>query len=244
MKILKNEMILTLLIIVTIGLLGTSFYYTYLSYQKYMTAQNSTKTSYFIANFESVLGKIEIERMFSTTYLITQRKDDFEKLKDSRVAVDRNIWELDEFIKQHDLFTPYSAQIKDIIKELDLVRKKVDDFNGDYRGILFHAYHDKIFNTFFKMLQGVFAAQKSEAIKSYLSIYEKYTELRENSVQENTLISFMILGSRKMSTKDTEIWEQLIRKDTLPPFYTLADNTVALQLSELLSAEKFNKYSF
>ena len=221
MKILKNKILLNLLIIVFMGILGASSYYTYLSYQRYITVENSTKLSDFIERFESVLVKIENERIHSTTYLITQKEDDFKPLRESRVTVDRMLWELDEFIKQYNHFTSYSAQIEEITKELNLVRRKVDDFNADYREIFFHAYHDKVFSPFLEILQEVSITEKSKMMKSYIMMYKKYTELKENSVLENTLISFMLLGSKEMTYKDIELWSQLIRKDTLPQFYTL-----------------------
>ncbi len=239
MKILKNEFILSLLIIVIIGGLGAVSYYTYLSYQRYITVQNNTKLSFFVEHFESVLDKMKNERIHSAAYLATHKKDDLKKLQESRMTVDRALWELDQFIKKQNDLTLYSKHLQQVDKEFDLVRKKVDNLNGAYRDIFFHAYHDNIFNTFLEILQEVSAAEKSEVMKSYLMMYKKYTELQENSVLENTLISFMLHGSRKMSQKDTELWKQLILKDTLPQFYTLADSSIALELSEKLSAEEF-----
>ncbi|MCO4844525.1 MAG: response regulator [Sulfurovum sp.] len=240
MNILKNKIILGLLIILVLWIFGTLSYYTYLSYQRYLTIQNNTKLSFFVEDFESTLDKIEIERINSATFLVTQEKNDFKKLKETRVSVDRSLREVNKFIKHNNEFTRYSKHIKHATKELDLVRKKVDHFNGDYRDIFFHAYHDKVFSTFLEILQEVSSSEKAEVMQSYLVMYQKYTELKENSVQENTLISFMLLGSRKMSHKDIELWDQLIREDTLPQFNTLEDSTVALKLSELLSVEKFN----
>lgn len=226
--------------IVIIGVLGVTSYYTYLSYQRYSTVQNHTKLSAFVENFESVLEKIKDERIHSATYLATRTKDDFGKLKESRIIVDSDLWEFDKFIKNHNGFTHYSKHIKQATEELNLVRRKVDDLNDDYRDIFFHAYHDKVFNTFLEILQEVSTTEKSEEMKSYLMMYKKYTELKENSILENTLITFILLESRTMSYKDTELWNQLILKDTLPQFNTLADSTMALKLSELLSTEEFN----
>ena len=81
MKILKNKLILILLIIVFMGLSGASSYYTYLSYQRYVTVEKSTKVAFFVEHFESVLDKMENERMQSATYLVTHQKDDFKPLK-------------------------------------------------------------------------------------------------------------------------------------------------------------------
>uniref|UniRef100_UPI003564FC37 ATP-binding protein n=1 Tax=Sulfurovum sp. TaxID=1969726 RepID=UPI003564FC37 len=113
--------------------------------------------------------------------------------------------------------------------------------HDSYRDIFLHAYHDKVFSPLLEIQQKIAADEKSEMKKSYLMMYQKYTALKENSVQENILISSILLGSRKMSYEERELWNQLIRKDTLPQFYTVADSTIALKLSELLSVESYKR---
>lgn len=240
MQVLKNKNILNLFIITLMLLLGIVSYYTYLSYQTYITVQNNTKISFFVDEVESVLNKIESERIDSVTYLVTQEKRSFQKLKKSRVAVDHALAELDAFVKQNSQYTIFKTQVKVITNELRDVRKEVDNLSEDHKNIFFHAYHSKVFGSFLEILKAVSAAQKSKVMKSYLSMYEKYTELRENSVLENTGIYFVLLGSRKMNNSDIALWKQLMGKDILPQFNTLADSTVALKLKELLSVEEFN----
>ena len=240
MQVLKNKNILHLLILIVIVLSGIVSYYTYLSYQTYITVQNNTKISFFVDEVESVLNKIESERIDSVTYLVTQEKRSFQKLKKSRVAVDHALAELDAFVKQNSQYTIFNTQIKVITNELKDVRKEVDSSSEDYRKIFFHADYSKVFGSFLEILKAISTAQKSGVMKSYLSMYEKYIELRENSVLENTSIYFILLGSRKMSDTDIALWKQLIAKDILPQFNTLADSIVALRLKELLSVEEFN----
>ncbi len=236
MKILKNKFILTLLIFITIGISGVTSYYSYLSYQKYAAAQNSTQVSIFVAHIESVLKNIIDERIQSATYLVTHNTEDLKRLKASRIKSDQNLLELDAFTKEHDDFTRYRTYTKQATEALELVRRDVDDFHDNASEI----YHNKVFNPLFKILQEVTNAEKSEEKKSYLMMYQKYTALKENTVQEHILISSILLGSRSISYEERAHWEELIRKDTLPQFYTLADNATALKLSELLSLEKFN----
>ncbi len=240
MKILKNKLILSLLIIVTIMIAGVTSYSTYLSYQKYAKVNDSAKVSLFVEHFESLLDSIMNERMLSATYLVTHKKDDFKELKEARISTDNDLLTLDTFIKQDPQFTLYSRSIQQATEALEFVRRNINDLNDNYKEIFFHTYHDKVFNPLLDILQKIAAAEKSEVKKSYLVMYQKYTALKENTVQENILISSILLDSRRMSQEERELWNQLIRKDTLPQFYTLSDSTVALKLSELLSVEKFN----
>ncbi len=232
--------ILNLLLITVITLLGVASYYTYISYQKYIAVQNNTKLSLFVDGIESVLNKIESERIESTTYLVTQEKRSFQKLKKRRVKVDHSLAGLDTFVKHNSKYTIFNEQIKVITNTLKDVRKEIDNLSEDYRNIFFHAYHSKIFGSFLEILKDLSTSQKLKLTKSYLSMYEKYTELRENSIVENTLIYSVLLESRKMHTIDIALWKQLMGKDFLPQFNTLADDTVALKLQELLSVEAFN----
>jgi signal transduction histidine kinase/BarA-like signal transduction histidine kinase len=226
--------------IVTIGLSGVTSYYTYLSYQRYVTAEESTKVAFFVEHFESVLDKMKNERMQNATYLATHQKDDLKKLKDLRINTNRDLLKLDTFIKQHDHFTRYSKDLIQTAKSLELVRRDIDGLNDNYNDIFLHTYHDKVFRPLMEILEKIVSDEKSEVKKSYLMLYQDYTLLKENTVQENILISSLLLRSRKMSDEERELWDQFIRKDTLPQFYTVADRTTTLKLSELLSVEKFN----
>ncbi len=240
MKILKNKVLLGLLMVVMTVILGVTSYYTYSSYKRYSAVQNSTKVSFFIEHFESLLDTIIHERMQSATYLVTQTKDDFRKLKELRINTDKDLLKLDTFIKQNNQFTRYSQSLQHSTEALELARRDIDGLNDNYNDIFLHAFHDKVFSPLLEILQKVAAAEKSEVKKSYLMMYHKYTALKENTVQENLLISSILLESRKMSREERELWDQFISKDTLPQFYTLSDSAMSLKLSELLSVEKFN----
>ena len=240
MKSLKNKMILTLSIFMVMVVFLTVSYYTYLSYQRYTTVENSPKLSSFLTELDSVLYKIESERINSVIYLVSQRKSNFDKLKETRIAVDLGLTQFDTFLKQSSGYEVYSKKITLITAELMRVRKKVDEVSEEYRNILFQDYHSKIVGELLEILKKVSIDQKSELIKSHLWMYEKYTKLKENSVLENTGIYFILLGSRKMCDADIRLWEQVISQDSLPWFELLTNRAVALEIEALLSAEEFN----
>ena len=240
MKIFKNKMILTLSIIIVMVAFLLVSYQTYLSYQKYSTIEKSTNLSSFLTELESSLYKIESERITSVNYLESQRKSNLDKLKETRKEVDLILEQLDTFLQQSFGYEVYSKEISVIVTELKRVRQEVDKVSDAYRNILFRDYHSKIAGALLAILNDISSAQKSEPIKSYLWMYEKYTNLKENSVLENTGIYFVLLGSRVMCEEDITLWDQTIRKDILPRFDTLVDRTVALEIEALLSAEEFN----
>ncbi len=240
MKSLKNKMILMLYLFVMMLVFLTVSYYTYLSYQNYTSVQNRTKLSSFLTELDSVLSTIEAERTNSAIYLVSQQKSNFDNLKETRVTVDLTLAQFDTFLKQSSGYETYSKKITLITAELKRVRKEVDEVSDAYRNILFQDYHSKIVGALLEILKKVSIAQKTEQIKSHLSMYEKYINLKENSVLENTGIYFVLLGSKKMCDADISLWEQLISKDILPRFELLTNRTVALEIEALLSAEAFN----
>jgi len=233
-------MILLLSIFIVMSVFLAASYYTYLSYQSYNTLQNRTKISSFLTELDSVLSKIESERINSAIYLVSQQKSNLDTLEETRVAVDLTLTQFDTFLKQSSGYEIYSKKITLINVELKRVRKDVDEVNDDYRNILFQDYHAKIVGVLFEILKKVSISQKSEQIKSHLSMYEKYTKLKENAVLENTGIYFVLSGSIKMCDADITLWEQVIRKDILPRFELLTNRRVALEVEALLSSEEFN----
>ncbi len=191
MQNLKNKMMFKLSILIMMVALLTLSYYTYLSYQKYTTVQKSTKLSSFLSELESVLYKIESERINSVIYLVSQRKNNLDKLKETRVAVDLTLTQLDTFLKQSAGYEIYSKEITQIDTELKQVRKKIDSVNNDSRNILFQDYHSKIVGSLLEILKEISLSQKFEPVKSYLSMYEEYTKLKENSILEIIFLLFM-----------------------------------------------------
>lgn len=131
MKALKNTHILNLSIIIVMLVLGVVFYHTYLSYQKYITVQNSTKVSFFLEEVESVLYEMEFERIDSAAYLATPEKRSFQTLKKRRVVVDRALAGLDFFVEHNGQYTIFNTQVKLIANALKDVRKEIDNLSED-----------------------------------------------------------------------------------------------------------------
>ena len=240
MNILKNKLILKLFMSIVIVALGTVAYTGYHSSQKYITVLNNATLTSFLTEFESLLSQLGSERLRTADYLVTHSKNKLEKLKETRASVDIHLRKLDKSLRDKSLYETYSQQIKMIVSSLQKVRKDVDDLSDDYRDILFHAYYTQTVGRLLSILKEIMHAQKSEEIKDHLSIYEKYTVLKENSRLETTGIYFILLGSRKMCDADIKLWNELMDKDTLPQFDSLTNRSVRLKIEALCSVEVFD----
>ncbi len=241
MKIINNKNIFTFLITVVVAVLGVFSYYTYISYVEYESTQKSTQSTYFVKEMDSVLDKIAKERLYSAIYMGTEGKSGFDKVKESRIAVDSAIRELVTFTNTNKEFTTYQKRLQAAAKNLKHARTKVDTLSSDYKNIFFKIYHDKIFESLVGAMKIVASKDSSPEMKSYLSTYTSFTVLKENTELENTGIFFILSGSKKMSDEDLMLWDSLLVNDTLPEFDALENRAIVSKLNALLTPEQFSK---
>ena len=240
MKILKNKIVLNVLKIVMMVILGIASYQTYLSFQHYSTMKNTATLSSFLDTFEPVLDKIAFERTHSAAYLAAQGKNSFIKLKEARAVVDLTLMDFEAFVNDDPGYERYNKQVNKALRELKSVREEVDQLSDKSGNILFHAYHDKVFGSLFEILEDVTETQDSALAKRYLSVYQKYIELKENVVSEHTMIHSVLSGSRIMGSEEIALWKQLIAKDRLPRFDTLNERTIVSEMSGVLSGDAYD----
>jgi signal transduction histidine kinase/CheY-like chemotaxis protein len=236
---MKN--IFNLLIIVVIVALGFFSYNTYVSYVEYESTRTSTQSTYFIEEMDSVLNNIAKERLYSAIYMGTEGKRGFDKVKEARVAVDSAIIELNTYMNANKKFKTYSKRLNAASENLKHARTKVDTLSSDYKNIFFEVYHDEIFKSLVGAMKIVSANDASVDMKSYLSTYTSFTELKENTELENTGIFFVLSGAKKMTNEDLVVWDALLVNDTLPEFDALQNRAVVSKLNALLTPEEFSK---
>jgi len=241
MKIINNKNIFNLLIVVVMAVLAFFSYYTYTSYVEYESTRNSTQSTYFVSEMDNVLDKIAKERLYSAIYMGTEGKTDFNKVKEARVAVDSAIIELNTYMNANKKFKTYSKRLNAASENLKHARTKVDTLSSDYKNVFFEVYHDKIFKSLVGAMKIVSAQDASMDMKSYLSTYTSFTELKENTELENTGIFFVLSGSRKMTNEDLVQWDALLVNDTLPEFNALHNKAIISKLNALLTPEEFSK---
>ena len=241
MKIINNKNIFNLLIIVVIAVLAFFSYHTYISYTEYESTQKSTQSTFFIEEMDNVLDKIAQERLYSAIYMGTEGKMGFDKVKEARVAVDSAIVELNTYMNANKKFKTYSKRLNAASENLKHARTKVDTLSSDYKNIFFEVYHNEIFKSLVGAMKIVSAQDTSADMKSYLSTYTSFTELKENTELENTGIFFILSGSRKMTNEDLVFWDALLVNDTFPEFNALHNKAIISKLNALLTPEEFSK---
>jgi signal transduction histidine kinase/CheY-like chemotaxis protein len=241
MKIINNRNIFNLLIVVVMAVLAFFSYYTYVSYVEYESTRNSTQSTYFVKEMDELLDTIEKERLYSAIYMGTEGKVGFKKVKEARVAVDSAIVELSTYVNANKKFQTYDKRLNAASENLNHVRSKVDTLSSDYKNIFFEVYHKKIFQSLTGAMRIVSSQDASADMKSYLSLYTKFTALKENSELENTGIFFVLSGAKKMSDEDLVFWDAILVNDTLPEFNTLTNKAIIAKLGALLTSEEFAK---
>ena len=241
MKIINNRNIFNLLIVVVMAILAFFSYYTYVSYVEYESTRNSTQSTYFVKEMDELLDTIEKERLYSAIYMGKEGKVGFQKVKEARVAVDNAIVKLSTYVNANKKFQTYEKRLNAASENLNHVRSKVDTLSSDYKNIFFEVYHKKIFQSLTGAMRIVSSQDASTDMKSYLSLYTKFTVLKENSELENTGIFFVLSGAKKMSDEDLVFWDAILVNDTLPEFNTLTNKAIIAKLGALITPEEFAK---
>ena len=226
-----------LLVIVTAALFLLS-YAAYDSYKAYERAQKRTNLSSLLEHIGVLLDAMEFERLNSTIYLVGREESDAKKLMLNRSDVDLALNNLQKDIHESE-FGVYSREIQEIKRGLKQIRGEVDDLQSDYHQILVGAYHDRIFGYILGILHGIEPIASSKEISNGYSIYLQTVILKENTVLENTLISYTLLGSQKMKREDVILWKQLISQDRLPDYSAVEEKELASRLAAILSADAY-----
>lgn len=238
MKISKTKTVLGLLLSVVMAVFFMLSYMAYQTYKNYEHIQNSTNLSSFLEHIEFVVDTMEFERLGSAIYLVTKEESDAQKLIRNRSDVDLALKNLQNYIVDSQ-FGVYNRQIQNISRELQKIRREVDEPGGKYQEILIEAYHYKIFGYLFEMLEGVRSMLPAQNIENYITVYLEAARLKENTILENTLISYFLLTSQKMDVGDIRFWEKIVAQDGLPAYSVLDDQKLASKLVALLSEEEY-----
>jgi len=241
MKIINNRNIFNLLILGVMVVLAFFSYYTYTSYVEYESTRNSTQSTHFVKRMDGLLDTIAKERLYSAIYMGTEGKSGFKKVKEARVAVDSAIVELNTYLNANKKFQIYNKRLKVASENLNHVRSKVDTLSSNYKNIFFEMYHNEIFKSLAGAMKIVSSQDASVDMKSYLSAYTSFTELKENIKLENTGIFFVLSGAKKMTNDDLVFWDSILVNDTLPEFSTLHNVAIVSKLNALLTPEEYGK---
>ena len=241
MKIINNKNIFKLLIVTVVAVFAFFAYHTYISYTEYESTRNSTQSTYFIDEMDRVVDKIAKERLYSAIYMGSEGKSEFSKVKEARVVVDTAIDKLNTYISLNSKFQIHTKSLNSISKNLNYVRAKVDTLSADYKNIFFEIYHKEIFKSLVSSMKTVSSQDPSLDMKSYLSLYADFTELKENTELENTGVQFVLSGSTKMTNEDLLTWDKILTDDVLPEYDGLTNSILSSKLKGLISQEEFSK---
>ena len=241
MKIINNKNIFNFLILLVTAAVGFLSYHAYISYAEYDKTSNSIHSAHFIDKMDGILDRVAKERFYSAIYMGTDGDRGFNKVKESRIVVDNTIIELSEYMDKHKEFHPFRPELDNVKKNLKHVRTKVNTLSLDYKNIFFKVYHNEIFQSLLNIMKEVSQHDVSITMRSYLSTYANFTDLKENTALENTGLFFILSGSKIMTNDDLEFWDSLLVNDTLPEFKILGNSPIAAKLNLLLSPEDFSK---
>jgi len=221
-------------------LLGVSAYYTFASYEEYREIKKSTQSASFVHKMESLLVKLAYERVETAKYLALQKRESLKKLKHRRAEVDNTLADLENFVTQNNQYAKFLIQINEIAISLQEVRTSLDSINGNDEDAFLYVYHTKVFLPFMEILREVISFEETESLDRVLSLYMKFTVLKENAVLENTGMHYLLSASKFMNQEERNIWTRLIYQDTLPKPDILLEKEIVSKVSELLTSQQYH----
>ncbi|MCK4442449.1 MAG: hypothetical protein KAU90_10610, partial [Sulfurovaceae bacterium] len=240
MKIRNSKIISFLFIIITLmSVIFGLFYYISISYSNYIDRKEAIEHIALMNKLDDVLSKIDEEKLCSAIYMGTKNKKELKKLKVYRELVDIEVEEVLAFLDEDSEEFYYKESIKNIFKNLNYIRTRVDVINMDNRGTLFEYYTNKIDNKLIELIQNM--VQESLFTNSgRFYYYTKLSKLKEDLNTEKAFISFILSGSIKMNSQDLLLWENFIKNDIIPNFYNRLDNVVTIaKLTKIINPKIF-----
>ena len=234
----KNISFILGIILIT-GIFFVISYYAFLSYSKYQGSQHSTNHMAFISKVNTLLSKIEKEQSYSAIFIGSKKKNDFIKVKSYRNLVNLEIEVISSFLDRNSEFSSYKRDIKNVFKNLNYARSRVDIANQEYNNILFNSYFKGVMQPLIsvmdKLINHTFYKNDGK-----LSHYITLSKLKENLYIENSFISFILSSSKVMTDKDLLLWEKMLEKDTSPYFNDLGDLATIFKLNNIIKQQKFS----
>ncbi len=213
-------------------------YKSYTQYQNYKIVQKSDKTIVWISNLTKALDSIENERVQSAIYLGYKGKIDFNILKNLREKTDSSIKNITQFIDNNPQFL-YAGSLQKIHESLQYVRSRVDVISLDYDNILFSSYQDEILEIFLDHLKNSIyeLSHGFSYLKEYLTSYLSFIRYQNNIEKERSFIVYFLSLSKKMSTEDLLIWDNILDEDIYPApqkLLNLKNTQISQNFSELI----------
>jgi len=239
---MKNSKSISFLfiIVVVISIMFTLLYHTINSYRGYIDRKHSIENIVLIDKIDCLINKIDEEKLHSAIYLGTENKNDLNKVIIYRELVDLDIKDVISFLDKNGKLSHYKQSIKNIFKNLNYTRSRVDMLNIDYRGTLFNRYLNKVTKPLLQLLDKMTkntSMQESSRFYYYMQLYN----LKENLNMEKIFISFILSSSKKMSDGDLYLWDKFLQNDMMPNFYTKLDDVMTIaRLHKIMNVKNFS----
>ena len=236
----KNIVILFILIVIA-GIAGLS-YYTYLASVKYSLSKTSEDSLYISKKLNTALNAIHNESLNASLYLGTEGKIGFEKVKKSREVSNQALKDVETLLQLKSNFYTYNKLLEEVQIYLKDVRSKIDAMSVDYRHVLYTLYHQKISLALIDIMHKIIHIENAPHVKSSLAVFQNFSKLKEYTAAENTIITFVLSASKKMTDEDLTLWNTLLVSDILPSYTSLNQKTKR-GIIALMSPEVFHKVS-
>jgi len=228
------------IIFIVMSVMFVLFYYLSSSYNEYRDRKEGLEHILIINKLDKFLDKVDEEKLSSAIYIGTKDEKDLEKLKVYRELVDLEIEQILSVLDKSRDELNYKKVFKNIFKNLNYIRAKVDIADIGYRVTLIENYRSKVESPTLKAMQKI-VQNTLVGNSSRFFYYVQLAKLKEDLSSEKAFISSILSSSIKASNQDLLLWEDFLRNDITPNFYTRVDNVVTIaKLNKIINPKKFS----
>ena len=189
---LRNILYITTLVLM-LSAISFFTYKAYFVYQEYQKIEDRNLRYSHFNDLYNLLKLIEEERLLSSRYLSATLS--FDKLKEKRSQV-------------NSLLEESSISLT---KEIELVRKKIDKGNVEYKEIIYNAYEKQIIEPIIVKMQKLCFSKIEQNIL-------RLAKLRNSIELEDSFLAFILLNSKVMNSSDLKFWDNIVANRVLPFF--------------------------
>lgn len=226
MKLLNNKRMTLLFLVSTVLMMLFLTYQLFSSYSLFKEKQKRLNQIVVIEKIDTILNKIEDEKIRSAIYLGNHKEQNFDQLKKVRATVDQEIAMTLPILVKKSMYIMAKKKLEDLSIKLQNIRLKVDKGNINYTEILFGNYENRVIKPLSKSIED-FSKDVSLVYKGELTSFKELMHIKENLNMETSFIAYILSRSKKMQPVELLLWEKFVKNDIRPSFKAI-DNTLLL----------------
>ena len=198
--------------------------------------ENTLNHILLIEKIDYIINKIEKEKIYSAVYLGKKKEITRSQVNSSRKAVDHEIEETLMFLNKNSIFSTQKYFFKGILNHLMSIREEID---SQVNKETIHKYEIEIISLLNQNIEK-HAQNFPDEYSDEVAIFKELITTKENLNEESCFMAFILSSSKKMTSSELLVWDELIKNDINPNFQKLTDKKMLKEIHETINPLQFS----